>query len=77
MIEKATMQKIVDEQDYKLLAKELIAAKQLIDDGPGQEIPRPRFRQGLARRDQPKDRPQLQRRLRPCPMRDQTGDASS
>jgi 2-dehydro-3-deoxyphosphogluconate aldolase/(4S)-4-hydroxy-2-oxoglutarate aldolase len=31
MIEKATMNKIVDEQDYELLAKELIAIKLLID----------------------------------------------
>jgi 2-dehydro-3-deoxyphosphogluconate aldolase/(4S)-4-hydroxy-2-oxoglutarate aldolase len=31
MIDKATMQKIVDEQDYKLLAKELTPVKQLID----------------------------------------------
>jgi 2-dehydro-3-deoxyphosphogluconate aldolase/(4S)-4-hydroxy-2-oxoglutarate aldolase len=31
MIDKATMQKIVDEQDYKLLAKELTLIKQLID----------------------------------------------
>jgi len=31
MIDKATMQKIIDEQDYKLLARELAAIKQLID----------------------------------------------
>lgn len=31
MIDKATMQKIVDEQDYKLLARELTVTKQLID----------------------------------------------
>ncbi len=31
MIDKATLQKIVDEQDYKLLAKELATVKQLID----------------------------------------------
>lgn len=31
MIEKATMQKIIEEQDYKLLAKELAVIKQLID----------------------------------------------
>jgi 2-dehydro-3-deoxyphosphogluconate aldolase/(4S)-4-hydroxy-2-oxoglutarate aldolase len=31
MIDKATLQKIVDEQDYKLLAKELALVKQLID----------------------------------------------
>ena len=39
MIEKATMQKIVDEQDYKLLAKELIAAKQLIDTARAKKYP--------------------------------------
>ena len=32
MIEKAAMQKIIDEQDYDLLAKELTAIKKLIDD---------------------------------------------
>lgn len=32
MIEDATMNKIIDEQDYALLAKELAAIKQLIDD---------------------------------------------
>ena len=31
MIEKATMSKIIDEQDYELLARELTAAKHLID----------------------------------------------
>ncbi len=31
MIEKATMKKIIDEQDYNLLAEELIRIKQLID----------------------------------------------
>ncbi len=31
MIDKATMQKIIEEQDYKLLARELAAIKQLID----------------------------------------------
>ncbi len=31
MIDKATLQRIVDEQDYKLLAKELTGVKQLID----------------------------------------------
>jgi 2-dehydro-3-deoxyphosphogluconate aldolase / (4S)-4-hydroxy-2-oxoglutarate aldolase len=31
MIDKATLQKIVDEQDYKLLARELTLVKQLID----------------------------------------------
>ena len=31
MIEKVTMQRIIDEQDYNLLAKELTAIKQLID----------------------------------------------
>jgi 2-dehydro-3-deoxyphosphogluconate aldolase/(4S)-4-hydroxy-2-oxoglutarate aldolase len=32
MIEKATMKKIIDEQDYELLAKELAAIKKLIDN---------------------------------------------
>jgi predicted mannosyl-3-phosphoglycerate phosphatase (HAD superfamily) len=31
MIKKATMQKIIDEQDYGLLAQELTKIKQLID----------------------------------------------
>jgi hypothetical protein len=31
MIEKVTMKKIIDEQDYDLLARELIQIKQLID----------------------------------------------
>jgi len=31
MIEKSTMKKIVDEQDYELLAEELKKVKQLID----------------------------------------------
>lgn len=31
MIEKATMKKIIDEQDYELLAKELTAVKRMID----------------------------------------------
>ena len=31
MIEKATMKKIIDEQDYNILAKELTIIKQLID----------------------------------------------
>jgi len=39
MIEKATMKKIVDEQDYKLLAKELTAAKQLIDAARAKKYP--------------------------------------
>jgi 2-dehydro-3-deoxyphosphogluconate aldolase/(4S)-4-hydroxy-2-oxoglutarate aldolase len=39
MIEKATMQKIVAEQDYKLLAKELTAAKQLIDAARAKKYP--------------------------------------
>jgi 2-keto-3-deoxy-6-phosphogluconate aldolase len=39
MIEKATMQKIVSEQDYKLLAKELAAAKQLIDAARAKKYP--------------------------------------
>ncbi|OHB64187.1 MAG: hypothetical protein A2Y77_06280 [Planctomycetes bacterium RBG_13_62_9] len=37
MIEKATMQKIVKEQDYKLLAKELGAVKQVIDRARAQK----------------------------------------
>jgi 2-dehydro-3-deoxyphosphogluconate aldolase/(4S)-4-hydroxy-2-oxoglutarate aldolase len=39
MIDKATMQKIVGEQDYKLLAKELLAAKQLIDAARAKKYP--------------------------------------
>ena len=39
MIEKATMQKIVAEQNYKLLAKELTAAKQLIDAARARKHP--------------------------------------
>ena len=44
MIEKATMQKIVGEQDYKLLAKELDRRQAIDRRGPGQEISRSRFR---------------------------------
>jgi 2-dehydro-3-deoxyphosphogluconate aldolase/(4S)-4-hydroxy-2-oxoglutarate aldolase len=39
MIEKATMQKIVAEQDYKLLARELAVVKQLIDRTRAEEYP--------------------------------------
>jgi len=39
MIEKATMQKIIDEQDYKLLARELAAVKQLIDGARAKKYP--------------------------------------
>jgi 2-dehydro-3-deoxyphosphogluconate aldolase/(4S)-4-hydroxy-2-oxoglutarate aldolase len=40
MIEKATMRKIIDEQDYTLLAKELTAIKQLIDRNRSEKYPR-------------------------------------
>jgi 2-dehydro-3-deoxyphosphogluconate aldolase/(4S)-4-hydroxy-2-oxoglutarate aldolase len=39
MIEKATMQKIIAEQDYTLLAQELTAAKQLIDAARAKKYP--------------------------------------
>ena len=39
MIDKATMAKIVDEQDYKLLWKELTAVKQLIDERRADKYP--------------------------------------
>jgi len=39
MIEKATMKKITDEQDYELLSKELTAAKQLIDNCRAEKWP--------------------------------------
>ncbi|MHC4586473.1 MAG: hypothetical protein ACYS3N_18225, partial [Planctomycetota bacterium] len=39
MIEKATMSKIIDEQDYDLLAKELIIIKQLIDNLRAEQYP--------------------------------------
>jgi len=39
MIEKATMNKIIDEQDYDLLAKELIIIKQLIDNLRAEKYP--------------------------------------
>ncbi|MCK4292518.1 MAG: bifunctional 4-hydroxy-2-oxoglutarate aldolase/2-dehydro-3-deoxy-phosphogluconate aldolase [Planctomycetes bacterium] len=39
MIEKATMKKIVDEQDYELLAEELTAVKHLIDTLRGEKYP--------------------------------------
>ncbi|MCP4257178.1 MAG: bifunctional 4-hydroxy-2-oxoglutarate aldolase/2-dehydro-3-deoxy-phosphogluconate aldolase [Planctomycetes bacterium] len=39
MIEKATMNKIIDEQDYNLLAKELTIIKQLIDSLRAEKYP--------------------------------------
>jgi len=39
MIEKATMKKIIDEQDYELLAKELTTIKQLIDKSRAEKYP--------------------------------------
>jgi len=39
MIDKATMQKIIDEQDYKLLARELTVIKRLIDQHRGEKYP--------------------------------------
>jgi 2-dehydro-3-deoxyphosphogluconate aldolase/(4S)-4-hydroxy-2-oxoglutarate aldolase len=39
MIEKATMRKIIDEQDYDLLAKELTTVKKLIDNRRQQKYP--------------------------------------
>jgi len=39
MIEKATMKKIIDEQDYELLAKELTTIKKLIDNCRRQKYP--------------------------------------
>jgi len=39
MIEKATMKKIIDEQDYELLAEELRAVKHLIDALRGEKYP--------------------------------------
>jgi len=39
MIDKATMQKIIEEQDYKLLAAELTAIKQLIDRHRSEKYP--------------------------------------
>jgi len=39
MIEKATMNKIIDEQDYDLLAKELTIIKQLIDNLRAEQYP--------------------------------------
>jgi len=39
MIEKATMKKIIDEQDYDLLAKELTTIKKLIDNCRRQKYP--------------------------------------
>lgn len=40
MIDKATMQKIIDEQDYELLSKELAAIKKLIDSHRKQKYPK-------------------------------------
>jgi len=39
MIDKATMANIVDEQDYKLLSKELATVKQLIDERRAEKYP--------------------------------------
>jgi 2-dehydro-3-deoxyphosphogluconate aldolase/(4S)-4-hydroxy-2-oxoglutarate aldolase len=39
LIDKATMQKIVEEHDYKLLAKELTVVKQLIDRARREKYP--------------------------------------
>jgi 2-dehydro-3-deoxyphosphogluconate aldolase/(4S)-4-hydroxy-2-oxoglutarate aldolase len=39
MIDKATLQKIIDEQDYKLLATELTVVKQLIDRQRAEKYP--------------------------------------
>jgi len=39
MIEKATMAKIVDEQDYDLLSRELAAIKLMIDDQRREQYP--------------------------------------
>jgi len=39
MIDKATMAKIVDEQDYKLLSKELATVKRLIDERRAEKYP--------------------------------------
>ncbi len=39
MIEKATMKKIVEEQDYKLLARELSTVKRLIDETRAKKYP--------------------------------------
>jgi 2-dehydro-3-deoxyphosphogluconate aldolase/(4S)-4-hydroxy-2-oxoglutarate aldolase len=39
MIEKTTMKRIVEEQDYKLLARELTAAKRLIDEARSKKYP--------------------------------------
>lgn len=39
MIEKATMKKIIDDQDYELLAKELLAVKHLIDTLRAEKYP--------------------------------------
>jgi len=39
MIEKATMKKIIDDQDYELLAKELLAVKHIIDTLRAEKYP--------------------------------------
>jgi hypothetical protein len=39
MIEKATMKRIIDEQDYDLLAKELTTIKQLINKVRAEKYP--------------------------------------
>jgi 2-dehydro-3-deoxyphosphogluconate aldolase/(4S)-4-hydroxy-2-oxoglutarate aldolase len=39
MIDKATMQKIIDEQDYKMLARELTVIKRLIDQHRSEKYP--------------------------------------
>jgi hypothetical protein len=43
MIESATMKKIIGEQDYALLSKELAAIKQLIDTVRAEKYPRINF----------------------------------
>jgi hypothetical protein len=45
MIDGATMKKIIDEQDYELLAKEFTAVKHLIDALRAEKYP------GISRRD--------------------------
>jgi len=43
MIDKATMQKVIDEQDYELLSKELAAIKKLTDSHRKQKYPKMDF----------------------------------
>ena len=43
MIEKNTMRKIVDEQDYDLLSRELTAIKSMIDDLRREKYPKLNF----------------------------------